>query len=408
MTRLRHEKVTTKDLLEIAQDESTTPAQLSEVWETTLSPKVRKAIASNPNANALTLRVAARLYLEEVLDNPGFEMLKLFDDDTWVNKIGAIYENPDNWASGLGYYARATGQLEPFARAALLSPGLKVHSLITIMEFLPVSSLQRAFKYTKTRENSRRILFEGIVDFTMESVFKGYNSGLYDEEEFYQCLKQIARVGSMSCRKSTYTRSIKKLLRQFDSGVEAAGPAISVILLTSRASCIDWVKYIFDRKHLHLVAATLTASKKMLKGIGASSAAKTNIKVISGMITGLLWDPLNFEERKENLGKFYKAICKLGLDTHEWGNSKYTWGAVVLTNEICEHLEKEDIKVKAFYVKNKCLGNWFHVQKSDHKFRIVEEVNEWLYRKGGIENTLYTSIDLKKIISISSDVVIGF
>jgi len=401
-------KISNKELLEIAKDESTTPEQLSKIWLETRSVKVRKAIASNPNANALTLRIAARLYLEEVLDNPGFEMLKLFDDDNWVNKIGAIHENPDKWASGLGYYARATGQLEPFARAALLSPMLKVHSLITILEFLPVSSLNRAFKYAKTRENSRRILFEGVSEFTLEGIFKAYNAGLYEEDELYECLKKVARVGSMSCRKSTYTRAIKKMLVAFDSGVSAAGSAVSITLLTSRASCVDWVKYKFNKKHLPLIAATLLASKKMLKGTSSCAAAKTNVRVISGIISGLLWEPLNFEERKENLGSFYKAICKLGVDTHEWGNSKYTWGAVILTNDICEHLDKEDIKVKAFYVKNKCLGNWFHVQKSDRKFRIVEEVNEWLYKKGGIENTLYTSIDLKKIISISPDVVIGF
>jgi len=397
-----------KELLKIAQDESSTPEQLSNVWDTTRSVKVRKAIASNPNANALTLRVAARLYLEEVLENPGFEMLKLFDDDNWVNKIGAIHESPDHWVHGLGYYARATGQLEPFARAALLSPQLKVHSLVTIMEFLPVSSLKRAFKYPKTRENSRKILFEGVVDFSLEGIFKGYNSGLYDEDEFYECLKQVARIGSMSCRKSTYVRAVKKLLGALDEGAEAAAPAISIILLTSRVSCVDWIKYIFDKKHLPLVATALKAAKKILKGSLSSSAAKSNIKVVSGIITGLLWEPLDFEERKKGLRNFYKSVCRLGLENHEWGNSKDTWSPVMLTNEIAKELIKEDIRVKSFFVKSKCLGNWFHVQKSDHKFRIVEEVNHWLYDRGGIENTLYKSIDLKKIISISPDVVIGF
>jgi hypothetical protein len=408
MTRLRHERLSMKELLKIAQDESSTPERLSNVWDTTRSVKVRKAIASNPNANALTLRVAARLYLEEVLENPGFEMLKLFDDDNWVNKIGAIHESPDHWVHGIGYYARATGQLEPFARAALLSPQLKVHSLVTIMEFLPVSSLKRAFKYPKTRENSRKILFEGIVDFSLESIFKGYNSGLCNEEEFYECLKQVARIGSMSCRKSTYVRAVKKLLGALDEGVESAATTISVILLTSRVSCIEWIKYIFEKKHLPLISASLLAAKKILKGSSASSAARSNVKVVSGIISGLLWEPLNFEGRKKGLGSFYKSVCKLGLENHEWGNSKNTWSPVILTNEIAEELVKENIKVKAFYVKSKCLGNWFHVQKSDHKFRIVEEVNHWLYERGGIENTLYRSIDLKKIISISPDVVIGF
>jgi len=409
MTRLRHERLPTKELLEIALDESSTPEQLGKVWDITRSVKVRKAVASNPNANALTLRVAARLYLEEVLENPGFEMLKLFDDDEWVNKIGAIHECPDQWVHGLGYYARATWVLEPMARAALLSPRLKVHSLVTILEFLPVSSLKRAFKYPKTKENSRKIFFEGvIIDSTLESIFKAYNANLCNEEELYECLKQVARIGTMSCRKSTYTRTMKGLLEALDRGVEAAGPAISVVLLASRVSCVEWVKYIFEKRHLPLVSAAIQASKRILKSAPGRSVAESNIKVVSGIISGLLWGPLNFEGRKKGLRGFYKSVCKLGLENHEWGNSKYTGRPVVLTNEICEELAKEDVKVKAFYVKSKCLGNWFHVQKSDHKFRIVEEVNNWLYERGGIENTLYRSIDLKKIISISPDAVIGF
>lgn len=404
-------KISNKELLEIAQNESTTPEQLSKIWDTSRSVKVRKAIASNPNANAFTLRAAARLYLEEVLENPAFEMLKLFDEDSWIKKIGEIHENPETWVNGVGYYSRSTGQLEPFARAALLSPQLNPYSMVSILEFLSVSSLTRAFKNSKTRENSRKMIFEFAGDFTMEALFKAYNSGLYNEEELYQCLRRMASIGSMSCRKSTYTRTIKTLLKEYEEKPEEVSPTLSIVLLASRASCVDWVKYHFTTKHLNAIATTIKAAKKLFKkshGKPPSSSSKTNIRVISSIVTGLLWEPLDFEGRKKNLGNFYKAICKLGLENHEWGDSKKTWGAVVLTNELCESLKNEDIRVKVFYVKNKCLGNWFHVQKSSTKFEIVEEVNQWLYERGGIENVLYKQIDLKKIISISPDVVIGF
>lgn len=404
-------KISNKKLLEIAQNESTTPEQLSKIWITSRSIKVRKAIASNPNADALTLRAAAHLYLEEVLDNPAFEMLKLFGDSEWVQKIGEIHENPERWASGVGYYSRATGQLEPFARAALLSPKLSPFAMITIMEFLPVSSLTRAFKYPKTRENSRKMVFDYAGDFTMEALFKAYNGGLYNEEELFQCLRSMAKIGSLSCRKSTYTRTMKSLLKEYEDKPEEVGPTISIVLLASRASCIDWVKYSFNESHLPVVATTILAAKKVFKkshGTPPSSTSKTNIRVVSSIVTSLLWEPLDFEERKKNLGSFYKKICQLGLENHEWGDSKKTWGAVILTNELCESLQNESIQVKSFYVRNKCLGNWFHVQKSSAKFAIVEEVNQWLYERGGIENVLYKQIDLKKIISISPDVVIGF
>ena len=255
------------------------------------------------------------------------------------------------------------------------------------------------------------MVFEYAGDFTMEALFKAYNGGLYNEEELYQCLRRMASIGSMSCRKSTYTRTIKSILKEYDERPEEVSPALSIILLASRASCIDWVKYNFTTKHLDAIATTIKAAKRLFKkshGKPPSSSSKTNIRVISSIVTGLLWEPLDFEQRKKNLGNFYKAICKLELENHEWGDSKKTWGAVVLTNELCESLKNESINVKAFYVRNKCLGNWFHVQKSSTKFAIVEEVNQWLYERGGIENVLYKQIDLKKIISISPDVVIGF
>lgn len=76
----------------------------------------------------------------------------------------------------------------------------------------------------------------------------------------------------------------------------------------------------------------------------------------------------------------------------------------MLSREIAEELAKKPIELKTFYAKNKCLGNWFHMQKSDVKFQIIEEVNNHLYETKGIEALLYNEIDLKKIIRISPDV----
>ena len=403
-------KINNKELLKIAQDESTSPGQLNEIWINSRSVKVRKAVASNPNANASTLKIAARLYLEEVLENPAFEMLRLFDDDSWVTKVGEIYNDPSSWAAGIGYYSNAYSNVrEAMARAVLLSPKLDVYVMNTVLEYLAVSSLKRAYKFDKTRENSRRIFFETPGSLSLEATFKGFGSGLINEQELFYALGRSG-ICFNSCRKSTFNRTMKRLLEAYDEGVEFAGEAICAVLLVTRTTCIDWVRYSFKKKHLGLIAQTFKAVEKSSKQAraGGSSVLKTKMKYLLGIISGLLWEPLDFEQRKQSLGYFYKQVCKLGLENQEWGDSKKILGAVLLTNELCENLEKEDIRTKAFYVRSKCLGTWFHVQKSDRKFRVVEEVNDWLYSRGGVDNTLYRSIDLKKIVSLSPDVVIGF
>lgn len=418
MTRLRHKRITTKELLEIAQDESSTPEQLSKVWDITRSVKIRKAIASNPNANATTLRVAARLYLEEVLENPGFQMLKLFDDDRWIKKIGEVYENPELWTRSY-YYGSRSYQLEPFARAALLSESLNETLLNSIIEFLPVASLKRAFKFEKTK-NKVKLFFVSKLDtqftvknFSLESLFKAYGSGLIREEELYESLKGICYIGTLSCRKSVYMRTIKTLLKAFDERPEQAGRLLAMVLISSRVSCIGWVERLFEREHLDVVAkALLTAKQIKKKGTSAinrpEAAAKGTVKTLASIISSIAWGPLNFEQRKAGLATFYKLMCQLGLENHKWGDSKQTWNCVQISHEMCEALLSQDIRVKSFYVKNLCLGTWFHVQKSSSKFQIVEEVNDWLYKQGGVENVLYKDISIKKIITLTPDVKIGY
>lgn len=397
-------KISNKELLTIAQNEETTPEQLNKIWVESKSVKVRKAVASNPNADAITLRYAARLYIEEVLENPGFQVLKLFDDDEWIRKIGEIYDNPESWST-VYYYARRTEQLEPFARAALLSSSLDYVQLNSIIEFLPVTSLKRAFKYEKTRAKIRKLLKGEGGNFSLEAMFKAYNSELIAEDELYECLKYISFVGSLSCRKSVYTKTIKLLFKSLDEQKYGADKAMAMILIASRSTCIRWIQYMFEHKHLKIIASALLTAKRL--GKKASSTSRTTIQMLGSMITGVLWDPLNFDQRKNSFESIYKSMCKLGLDTHPWGDTKFTWGAIHITNEMCDELLKEDIRVKAFFVRNKCLGTWFSVQKSSSKFQLVEEVNDWMYKRGGFENLLYNSVSLRKIVTISDDVIIA-
>lgn len=421
-TRLRHVKSTNKELLEIAQDESTTPGQLNEIWHTTLSVKVRKAVASNPNAGELTLRAAARLYMEEVLENPAFELLELFGDDNWIKSISKIYHSPESWVAESRYFYRNDAKSEAFAKAALISPHCSIVVLSAALEFLSVTSLKRTFKHPSTKSKASRILVEAVKakklgSLTLEAVLKAYNSALISAEELFCQLKIITIVGSLSCRKSTYTRAFKNLLSQSEIGTPGANDSICAILISSRGSCINWVELDIKEKHLRVISKALVIGLELEKKLAsrdkdssfrpALSGIKSSIKTLASIISRCIWGTMNFEERKLGLEYFYNYVSNLGLKDFEWGDSKRNYSPVQLNQELAYELNKQSIEVKMFYAKNKSLGTWFHMQKSDVKFLILEEVNQHLYDVEGVGELLYKDINLKKIISISDDVLIN-
>ena len=420
-TRLRHVKITNKELLEIAQDESTTTGQLNEIWHTSQSIKVRKAVASNPNAGELTLRAAARLYMEEVLENPAFELLELFGDDNWIKSISKIYHSPESWVTESRYFYRNDVRSEAFAKAALISPHCSIVVLSAALEFLSVTSLKRTFKHPTTKSKATKLLVdtmrEGVGRLTLEAVLKAYNSELVSAEELFYQLKIITIVGSLSCRKSTYTKAFKNLLGKAETDTPGADDSICAILISSRSSCINWVELDIKKRHLETISKALNIGVELEKKIvgksgnnnfkPALSGVRASIKTLAAIISRCIWGTMNFEERKAGLEYFCSYVSNLGLKDFEWGNSKRNYSPVQLNQELAFELNKETIEVKMFYAKNKSLGNWFHMQKSDVKFLILEEVNQYLYDVGGIDKLLYRDINLKKIISISDDVLIN-
>jgi hypothetical protein len=139
-----------KEQFLLATDEGTPEAKLQEIWKTSKSGRVRKAVASNPNAGPGVLRKASRLYLEEVLSNPGFAVLELFDDDPWISKLSMAYSSPWNFLLQYGqeaYYAKASSSgWDHFGWAALLSPELDPPAMEKVLSFITVGTLRRALK----------------------------------------------------------------------------------------------------------------------------------------------------------------------------------------------------------------------------------------------------------------------
>lgn len=410
-------KLSTKELLEIAENDSTEPAALKEIWYSSRSPKVRKAVAANPNASPDVLKAAARLYMEEVVTNPGFEMLRLFDEDPWIKRIGEIYDNPASFFGRGRYLAYRTSELETLGRAALISPNCDTYSLSNLMVYMPVASIKRVIKNealkSSIKEKISSAYLDGICLFDLEGLFKSWDAKLISTIELASYIKKSGSISTMSCRKSVYVKAFRELNREYLEGKTSDSmEAIISIMLMSRSSCFRWITYDLEDAHLPVIAEAFKISKKLYKRNKASkerfgtSYARAAAKELAGLITMLTWDKKPYIERFTGLQDFYETINKLELPPHEWGNSKHCWPTVSLDAELCRELDKLPMATKAFYARSMSLGGWFHMTKSEPKAKIAEEVNQWLYERGGVENLLYNKISLKKIIALDDSVVI--
>lgn len=131
-------------LLKIAESVNSTKEELTKAWKSTKSTKIRKKIASNGNADTDILKMSARLYLKEVLQNPSFELTELFVDDPFVKALSSAHKDPKLFISKGGQYQFKSADCQILLRACLLSPHLDYKSLIgNIIDYLPAETFKR-------------------------------------------------------------------------------------------------------------------------------------------------------------------------------------------------------------------------------------------------------------------------
>ena len=251
----------------------------------------------------------------------------------------------------------------------------------------------------------------------MEGLFKSWDSGIITTLELASYVRKSGQVSSMSCRKSVYLKTFRKLNKEYlEEKTSDSLEALKHIFIASRGNCFNWIDYELQNEHLPVIAEAMKFVKKLEKYFKSSPIHKNSkvqvshcrqaLKELAGMVITITWIWRKYEDRVDGLTEFYSEVNKLQLPPYEWGSSKKVWPPLRLSNDLCEQLDKLPIQVKAFYARSMCLGEWFYVSKSEVKSKIVEEVNQWLYKRGGIENVLYTSISTKKIIALDESVVI--
>lgn len=411
---------TVKEHFKLACNEATPTSELTSIWSSSRSVKVRKAIASNPNASPDTLKIAARLYLEEVIENPGFALLELFNDDPWILKISKAYAQPWEFLikHGGSIYSKV-GSFDYFGWAILLSPQLEASSLDRAILFMSAQAFRRAIKNPKVLDKIQGIYNEAprvntVWSFSLESLTILYREGVIGEEELIYGLKNYG-TGSESSRKMLFTKYIKKIYQLYCEGKTSYDKEIAVTILAHtfnicRAHVISWVVtsdilyFGAERWSGELYSSVLSCLSKINKNIKSKKLFNAEAMRACEKITAryifkfLLKDNLT----REGFDSVYAFIKSKDLCEIRFGSAGLTIppGLVPL-----EELNKCDINVKNFFCRTGSLGDWVGTTGSDMKYQIVKEVNEYFYERDGVEEgtLLFNRCSIRKVVSLQEN-----
>lgn len=402
------------ELLE-AQDEETSQERLSELWSTSRSIKVRKAVASNPNAGPAVLKAASRLYLEEVVQNPGFEMLQLFDaGDGWIKDIADAYNDPDTFIMSQSIYYWSRSNIDSYLRACLLSKKLSAISLDRVVENISKTSLRRVIKNPEVREHVRYIIRSQLDSyqswpFCLESIISLYMEKVISKEELGLCLYNYG-YGSTSARRGAYTAFVRRLEEEYINAKtpedkDLATALVTKIILISRSHTLNWMYHGTINSSLLEWSGELYSN--VLRLIIKSDARRTlisdNVRWVGNVVASYLRLKFFTDEdgvylyTKDGLEAAFEFIKKYELTGEKFSN----FGFLLHKQEAAEQLLDCSLEAKSFFIRAGCLGSWTSAIGNDPRSVMANQVNDAIYDREGITNNLlFNKCSLRKIVAL--------
>lgn len=402
--------------LELALDSDTPAHKLLELWKNSRSVKVRKAIASNPNASAIVLTEASRLYLKEVLQNPGFSLLEIFSDDGEIRDLSSAYNDPWKWITEFksgakrsmwnGYVPRKTPYSDRCCWAVLLSPQLDASSLSYVLEAIGTEAFKRVIKCPHTKSKIRSIYVNStgfnskvVFEFSPEAIISLNKLGVISVNEAYQGLKLIP-VGAYTCANDTVLRYLHHLIKIYttSAGNEEREDVLAVLLrlslvLRSSKNVKTLLSFNSDESG-EMYVALLKKMVKMSEGGGPAhrSGPKTYyakldkaITIVEGTVTNYFCRRyLGKKVTSEGINNLYHRIQSDNLNTHALSTSHVG----LFKNDVVE-VSQCSLDVKEWVCRKKLLATW--TQRSEVNkdlVKIFDEVNEAIYQRDGVGTSL--------------------
>lgn len=267
------------DLYRIACDPGSTQKQLRKVWGETKSSKVRKAVASNLNCDPETMRIAARLYIKEVIENPSFKLLKFFGEtDPFIEKLFDAYETPDAFARKTRL-DRYRGESALLCRAMLLSPQTSSPSTLEkITSVLGVTELKRELKDGSLKARIRTLALSKMKSIASCTILDLYNCDVLTLAELEAHLDTCA----------PYSLS--------------AGSSVAIKRIVERLASENPINYDFIFKLL--VTSNHYTVRSSLKSIFTASGGDKFIKMMSPLYRDMLYYDVCDIRRRNSVNTF--------------------------------------------------------------------------------------------------------
>jgi hypothetical protein len=182
-----------QDLLKLAESDDITSEELARVWDSTTSPRVRKAVASNPNASTALMCAAARLYIKEVINNTSFTVKSLFASDPVVKDIYEAYTDPAQFLNSIGgsLHKVKSHNREVICRALVTSP--KINNVLILEQVLSMMKTAEFFRELKDSDVRQRV--SDVVNSNMSKLYFSnrltfLNKGVAKQSEFINSIDQ--------------------------------------------------------------------------------------------------------------------------------------------------------------------------------------------------------------------------
>lgn len=406
------------DLLHKARDESTDSKVLTDIWYSTKSSRIRKAVASNPNASHVVLRIAARLYLEEVLSNPGFELLKLFDSDPWITKLCEAYENPNEFFVKYGKYSTLGYSTDGniYTRAILMSKHLTPEALNCCLAYGQKPALDRALKSKQVFENIRFLVNEltredSFSRFDLSSLLTLYKRKVLNEEELYISFSRFG-FASTSAPKRDYSDFYTRVLAEYQQEENPQGQEFLVNLLSrffmiSRGHVFSFLRdkeyeAISGEKFMDFMAKCLkrVSDISFLKRNDAKNLLHEHKRWLVKVICAKTYEKfLKTDHTPEDFNAFFDFYRKYDIIDVV---INYNRGLNFRSKLWLDKIKNTSFDTRMFLAKSGCLGDWAPVMDSDNRYQIFNELNESIYAKEGVcKDLLFSSCSLRKIVSIN-------
>lgn len=417
--------MSTDELFRIATDPGADQKTLRDVWDATKSSRVRKAVVSNPNCDSVTMKMGARLYIKEVVNNPSFELLKIFDEDKFVSTLYSAYTEPDTFLATKNIRSiKAGNDRVNVARAILTSPKLKkINSLVEVCSVLTSAEFKRELKDEEVKKNVKDVAKRNLHHLKLPTVSFLLQNDILDLKDVDVALDTCKE--SYRTSKGTYLGFIKSVLKPAMEGDDFSYRVLFKYLAANRADNIkDMIKEsvkeslfqtpyflkVMGSLYRDFLAVEVTHKRKSCDdsvrkyryggyySFNDSDHSKYLAKLIWSVIAVRNMASQSLEEM--DLEKIYNDIALVGFDKdhgpHECSLKLQGMNYLTGMNVICQKLATmKDDKAFEFFITSKIVWkDWYAKGSPDNpETKVLERLyslNEKKFKAGEAPLVTYT------------------